>query len=266
MRYSIIVPAWNEAAFIGDSLTRLREAMAAVAARDAAHEGELIVVDNNSTDETAAIAREHGATVVFEPINRIARARNAGAAVAGGDALVFVDADSWCSGQLLGTALDRLAGGRVAGGGSTIAPDRPVTGGARRGLDFWNRIGTTLKLAAGCFVYCRADAFTDVGGFSEKVYAGEEIYLSRALKRWARRHGGLDFEIIEEAPVVTSVRKLDWYSPSQLAAQAALVFIPGALRSKRLCRTWYDGGERPGAQPANAPAESTSATGSRRSG
>ena len=85
-----------------------------------------------------------------------------------------------------------------------------------------------------------------MGGFSEKVYAGEEIYLSRALKRWARRHGGLGFEIIEEAPVVTSVRKLDWYSPSQLAAQAALVFIPGALRSKRLCRTWYDAGERPG--------------------
>ena len=158
---------------------------------------------------------------------------------------MFVDADSWCSERLLGAALDRLAGGRVVGGGSTIAPDRPIEGGARRGLDFWNRIGTTMKLAAGCFVYCRRDAFEDVGGFSEKVYAGEEIFLSRALKRWARRHGGLGFEIIEEAPVVTSVRKLDWYGPGQLAAQAALVFIPGALRSKRLCRTWYDaGGER----------------------
>ena len=249
MRYSIIVPAWNEAAFIGDSLSRIQAAMAACAS---AHQGELIVVDNNSTDETAAIAREHGASVVFEPLNRIARARNAGAAVASGDALVFVDADSWCSGQLLAAALERLAGGRVVGGGSTIAPDRPVAGNARRGLDFWNRIGTTLGLAAGCFVYCRADAFVDVGGFSEKVYAGEEIYLSRALKRWARRHGGLAFEIIEEAPVVTSVRKLDWYSAPQLVAQAALVFIPGALRSKRLCRTWYDTGERAGARSAGS--------------
>jgi len=236
MRYSIVVPAWNEAAFIGTSLVRIRLAMEGVEG----HVGDLIVVDNNSSDATAEIAREEGATVVFEPVNRIARARNAGAREASGDALVFVDADSWCSSELLRAALDRIAGGRVVGGGSTIAPDRPITGAARRGLDFWNRIGTTMKLAAGCFVYCRRDAFEAVGGFSEKVYAGEEIYLSRALKRWARRNGGLTFEIIEEAPVTTSVRKLDWYSPLQLARQAALVFVPGALRSKTLCRTWYD--------------------------
>jgi len=245
MRYSIIVPAWNEAAFIGTSLSRLRAAMEAVADRDGGggHVGALIVVDNNSTDATAEIAREAGATVVFEPINRIARARNAGAKAATGEALVFVDADSWCDAKLLGAALDRLASGRVVGGGSTIAPDRPVDGAARRGLDFWNRVGSTFKLAAGCFVYCRRDAFDAVGGFSDKVYAGEEIFLSRALKRWGRRRG-MRFDIIDEAPVVTSVRKLDWYSPAQLARQAALVFVPGALYSKTLCRTWYDSGTR----------------------
>ena len=235
MRYTIVVPAWNEAEFIGPCVERVRAAMAGVPG----HAGELVVVDNNSTDATAEIARAGGARVVFEPVNRIARARNAGARTADGDALVFVDADSWCDATLLGAALGRLASGEVVGGGSTIAPDRPVTGGARRGLDFWNRIGTTLKLAAGCFVYCRRDAFEAVGGFSDKVYAGEEIFLSRALKRWGRRRG-LAFEVLEEAPVVTSVRKLDWYSPAQLARQTALVLIPGALYSKTLCRTWYD--------------------------
>ena len=244
MRYTIVVPAWNEAAFIGNSLGHIRTAMDEVASGDGAHVGTLVVVDNNSTDRTAEIAREAGATVVFEPVNQIARARNAGARMSTGEALVFVDADSWCSAALLRAALDRLAAGRVVGGGSTIAPDRPIEGGARRGLDFWNRVGTTMKLAAGCFVYCRRDAFDDVGGFSDKVYAGEEIFLSRALKRWGRRRG-LRFEIIEEAPVVTSVRKLDWYSPLQLARQAALVFVPGALYSKTLCRTWYDSGTRP---------------------
>ena len=235
MRYTIVVPAWNEEAFIAASLGRIRTAMDEVRG----HEGELVVVDNNSSDRTAEIAREAGARVVFEPINQIARARNAGARAASGEALVFVDADSWCPTRLLQTALDRLAGGRVVGGGSTIAPDRPVGRSARRGLDFWNRIGTTLKLAAGCFVWCRRDAFEDIGGFSDKVYAGEEIFLSRALKRWGRRRG-LAFEVLEEAPVVTSVRKLDWYSPAQLARQTALVLIPGALYSKTLCRTWYD--------------------------
>jgi len=236
MRYTIVVPAWNEAAFLGASLARIREAMAGVSG----HEGELVVVDNNSSDATPDIARAAGATVVFEPVNQIARARNAGARVATGDALVFVDADSWPPVALLQAALDRLAGGRVVGGGSTIAPDRPVTGGARRGLDFWNRLGSAFKLAAGCFVYCLRDAFEAVGGFSDKVYAGEEIFLSRALKRWGRQNGRLDFDIIDTAPIVTSVRKLDWYSPAQLARQTALVLIPGALYSKTLCRTWYD--------------------------
>ena len=49
---------------------------------------EIIVVDNNSTDNTANLAA--GAQVVFEPINQIGRARNAGAAVAVGDWLLFV--------------------------------------------------------------------------------------------------------------------------------------------------------------------------------
>lgn len=231
----MIIPAWNEAAFIGQSIARISAAMGQVNG----HQGELIVVDNNSSDDTADIARAAGARVVFEGKNQIARARNAGAAAATGDALIFIDADSWCRTELLQASLDGLAAGTVIGGGSTIAPDRPVGAAARRGMNLWNRIGTTFRLAAGCFVYCRRDAFEAVGGFSVRVYAGEEIYLSRALKKLAKRRG-MTFEILEVAPVVTSVRKLDWYSPLQLARQTAIVFIPGALYSKRLCRTWYD--------------------------
>ena len=55
---------------------------------------ELIVCDNNSSDATPAIAAAAGARVVFEPVNQIGRARNAAAAAATGDWLVFVDADS----------------------------------------------------------------------------------------------------------------------------------------------------------------------------
>ena len=248
MRYRLVIPAWNEAALIGRTIAAARAAMDALAA----HAGELVVVDNNSTDRTAEIAREAGATVVFEPVNRIASARNAGARGADAEALVFVDADTRVNPTLLGAALDLLAAGRTVGGGSTIAADRPVSGAARAGLEFWNRIGRTLKLAAGCFVYARRDAFEAVGGFDERVYAGEEIYLSRALKRWGRARG-LDFRVLDVAPIETSTRKLDWYSPAALARQAAVVFVPGALRSKRLTRTWYDdggaAGERRGPPP-----------------
>lgn len=243
MDYSIVVPAWNEAALLPDTLASLTSAMQAPRVAQA-HRGQLIVVDNNSTDATAAIAEAGGATVVFEPVNQIARARNAGAAAATGDALIFVDADSTIDATLLAAALERLERGGCVGGGSIIAADRPVSRAAQLGLDVWNRISVSAGYAAGCFVWCRRDAFEAVGGFSTRVYAGEEIYLSRALKRWARNNvvdgTRLRFEILTVSPVRTSTRKLDWYGPVALARQAALAFVPGALRSKRLMNTWYD--------------------------
>jgi len=242
MHFSLIIPAWNEASFIEHTLVSVSAAIRQIEQRGA-HTGELIVVDNNSTDNTAEIARRCGATVVFEPVNQIARARNRGAESASGQALIFLDADTTCSARLLEHVLGRIHSGNVVGGGSEIAPDRPVPSSAMRGIRFWNGVARTGKLAAGCFVFCRRDAFDAVGGFSDRVYAGEEIFLSRQLKKWGRRNN-MSFEIVNIDPVVTSVRKLDWYSPMQLARQAMLVLIPGAVFSKRLCKTWYDSGER----------------------
>ena len=242
MKYSLIIPAWNEEEFLPDTLMAVQAAMSDLASHSV-HQGKLIVVDNNSNDATAQVAKEHGATVVFEAVNQIARARNRGAAAAEGDALIFLDADSQCSSLLLEHVLDLLSADRTVGGGSTIAPDRPVKGSALRGLKLWNKIALRGGLAAGCFVYCRKDAFDEVGGFNVRVYAGEEIYLSRALKRWGRRHD-MQFHIATVSPVITSVRKLDWYSPLQLVRQVLLVLIPGAVYSKRFCKTWYDSGSR----------------------
>ena len=238
MHFSLIIPAWNESAFIAQTLEKLTVVIVE-AERHGGHRAELIVVDNNSTDNTAEIASSLGATVVFEPVNQIARARNRGAEAASGDVLIFMDADTTCSEKLLNHVLARLATGSVVGGGSTIAPDKPVAGAAMRGIQFWNRISRTANLAAGCFLFCRRDAFDEVGGFSDKLYAGEEIFLSRALKRWGRRHG-MRFEIMTIDAVVTSIRKLEWYSSMQLVRQTMLVLIPGALYSRRLCKIWYD--------------------------
>ncbi len=92
MKLTIVVPAFNEEAYLAATLDSIKAAAAHLRAHSDAGI-ETIVVANNSEDGTAAIAREQGARVVDEPVQGIARARTAGARNAEGEVLVFVDAD-----------------------------------------------------------------------------------------------------------------------------------------------------------------------------
>lgn len=238
MRFSVIIPAWNEEAFLAQTLTSITTVMQRLEGKGV-HRGEIIVVNNNSSDRTADIAKQFGVTVVFEPINQIARARNSGAQQASGESLIFLDADTACGEKLLSRVLEKLASGAIVGGGSTIAADQEVPHFAGRCIQFWNWLSCKASLAAGCFLYCRRDAFDAVGGFNNRVYCGEEIFLSRQLKRWAKQNT-MTFDIVSIEPVITSARKIRWYGPMQLFRQVLLLLIPGGVFSKRLCRTWYD--------------------------
>ena len=232
--YSIIVPAYNEEALLESTLNHLKKAMAGVPLQ-----GEIIVSDNNSTDRTAEIANRLGATVIFEPINQISRARNTGVRVAAGRYLVFVDADTLVPPALLQKALNNLESGHCCGGGASINADAPISLGARWVLEYWNMISRILRLAAGCFIYCRRDDFEACGGFSEKVYATEEIWFSRNLKRAAKPHHR-QFCIITEPRVISSNRKLVWHSQTkQVLLFIALSLFPFFVRYKGLCGFWY---------------------------
>lgn len=233
--YSIIIPAYNEEAYLPHTLASVYAATAGIP-----ETVEVVVVDNNSNDRTAQIARSIGVTVVHEPINQIARARNTGARVAKGRFFVFLDADTTLTSELLGKALKNLASGHIAGGGATVSPDRPLDLSAQRALNFWNGFSRRVNIAAGCFVYCEREAFEAIGGFSERVYASEEIWFSIRMHRWAHRHGKR-FMVIPGWPVVTSIRKLDWFSPARLLISSlTLTLFPIALFSRRLCHVWYD--------------------------
>src|ERR1039457_5777195 len=65
-----------------------------------------------------------GATVLFEPVNQICRARNAGAAAATVDWLVFVDADSRPSTELFADMVKEIRSGNCMAGGATICWDQ----------------------------------------------------------------------------------------------------------------------------------------------
>ena len=239
MKVSFVVPAYNEERLLPATLASLAAGSAAFAARGWAT--ELVVCDNNSSDGTPQVASAAGARVVFEPVNQISRARNAGAGAASGDWLVFVDADSQPSRELLEEVALAIEGGRCVAGGSTVRFETSSLA-AVLPVGLWNGISRALHWAAGSFIFCEAAAFREAGGFSEALYAAEEIDLSRRLKKLARaQHRRV--VILHRHPLLTSSRKLQLYSVrEQLGFMARTIFARGdTLKSAKACYLWYDG-------------------------
>ena len=234
MKLSVVVPAFNEEKLLAATLRRIRAGLHGFDQHGWAT--ELVVCDNNSTDRTARVAHGAGARVVFEPVNQISRARNAGAAAATGDWLLFVDADCSPSPALFDDLRLELERGECAGGGSTVA----VSGAradVRAWVGLWNTLSRALSWAAGSFLFCRAGAFRELGGFSQALYAAEEIDLSRRLKRVGK------MVILHRHPLETSGRKAELYSPREYLAFLLRFVLTGgrSLRRRERCAIWYDG-------------------------
>jgi len=239
VKISIIIPAFNEERLLGESLAQIKSAATAFVQRG--WDVELIVCDNNSTDRTAEIARAAGAIVVFEPVNQIARARNCGALAAGGDWLVFVDADSHPSAELFADVAEQVVSGRCLAGGCTLRLDRRNLP-AEAITWVWNRVSRMRKLLAGSFIFCDAAAFRQIGGFSDKLFVAEELELSQRLRKLAKATGKR-MVILHRHPLVTSARKMHLYSKREhFRFLASVIFTGGrALNSRDAAHLWYDG-------------------------
>jgi glycosyltransferase involved in cell wall biosynthesis len=103
---SFVIPCLNEEASIA---TVVRKAFAKL--EELGVEGEVVVVDNASEDDSAALAREAGARVVEEPRRGYGSAYLAGLDAARGRYLVLSDADDTYDLGALGTFLERLRAG-----------------------------------------------------------------------------------------------------------------------------------------------------------
>jgi glycosyltransferase involved in cell wall biosynthesis len=238
VKISIVVPAFNEERLLGQSLAQMKSAAAAFVRQG--WEVEFIVCDNNSTDRTAEIARKAGARVMFEPVNQIARARNRGAAAATGDWLIFVDADSRPSVELFDEVAGEIASGTCLAGGVTVRLD-DCSRLAKTVNALWNLISRSFHLLAGSFIFCETATFRRLGGFSEELFAGEELELSGRLKQLAGEDGKR-IVILHRHPLATSARKIYLYSFREhfrLMARAA--FDRRVLTSREACHLWYDG-------------------------
>jgi glycosyltransferase involved in cell wall biosynthesis len=190
-KISVVIPAHNEATFLPRVVGAVR------AQQPPGAELEVIVVDDGSTDGTAAIAREAGARVLElpSPSGNPAAARNRGAAAAGGDPLIFLDAD--CipgSGWLASILAAHDRGATVVGGSLDLPPGLPAS--AR--CDYycgWYLVHS--RRPAGDVPHhpppnlsVRRAAFLETSGFTERQpfsYTNEEREWQAELRRRGHR-------------------------------------------------------------------------------
>jgi len=186
MFISVVIPAYNEEKYIGRCLEAL---LTQTYPRD---QFEIIVVDNNSTDRTAAIASGMGAIVIHEPRKGIGQARQTGALAARGEIIASTDADTVVPPNWLERIACRFAAEPDLGG--LYGPVRHIDGS-----DFAKAYMVTVmpllmhvtdRINKPCFsgnnFAVRRDKFMQVGGYNTKLVAAEDVDLSIRMSKITR--------------------------------------------------------------------------------
>jgi len=178
---SIIIPARNEE----ENLPTLLRSLAA----QSVHPGEIIVVDDASTDRTAEVARELGARVFRSlPLPEGWRGKtwacHQGAQAVAGQKLLFLDADTWFEPDGLARVLAEFQAG---GGALSVAPYHAVRDFHEQFSAFFN-----LVMLAG------TGAFTVFGDrYPQRGLLGQFLLIDRAAYQRAGGHEAVKGRILE---------------------------------------------------------------------
>lgn len=168
VRISAVVPAWKASSTLADCLGSLEGQTSPL--------HEIIVVDDDSPDDTASVAEALGARVIRLPRNMgPARARNEGVAAASGDVILFVDSDVVVPGGLVEAVRARFENPAVSAVQTLYTPSCPAQGLVSRYQNFYYhhalarvREESTAIFATWCAAV-RKDLFEMLGGFNTEI-------------------------------------------------------------------------------------------------
>ncbi|MEO3765418.1 glycosyltransferase [Streptomyces sp. B8F3] len=178
---SIVVPAFNEAAYLPRHLPTVLESLKRWQEMSG-QQGEIIVVDNASTDATAEVAKDLGARVVHEQTRNIGKVRNTGADAAQGRYLFFIDADVTIPVEAVPAVVRVLESGQHVGG--AIPPHyAPMRLGARILCWYWDSYRRRHRGAQGVDQFCTAEAFHQLGGYRTDWFMSEDVEFFARLRQ-----------------------------------------------------------------------------------
>lgn len=238
-RISIVVPAHNESRLLPRLLDTIDAARHHYAA--GADQIEVIVADNGSTDDTAAIARARGCVVAPVATRMIAAARNGGAAVATAPILCFVDADMQIHPGTFNAIDAAMQNPRCAGGATGVTMERWSPGIALTYAMILPLVWLT-NMDTGVVLMRRAD-FIAVGGYPEGRHYAEDVALLWKLIRLGRTRGQR-MTRLRAFKSIASVRKFDrygdWHYFWLMPALALGTVRPRFSGSRKARAYWYE--------------------------
>jgi glycosyltransferase involved in cell wall biosynthesis len=241
MRFSVIIPAYNEAKF----LPRLLESIEVAASNysGARDQIEVIVADNDSTDGTAEVAKQHGARVVHVAKRRIAAARNGGARAASGEVLCFIDADSAIHPNTFNEIERVMKAGRYVWGVTGAVPERKSFALLVTHYMFMPMVWLTgLDIGLS---FCRREDWEAVGGYDESRLYAEDVLFPFALRKLGRKRGQR-LTRIPKAKALACTRKFDQFGDwhyFRMLAHAVKSLVTRNWNDEKLAeRYWYNPG------------------------
>jgi len=244
IRFSLVIPAHNEERLLPrllDSVEVAREQW-----RGGSAAIEVIVADNVSTDRTAEIARARGCKVVRVEERRIASVRNGGAAVAGGEILCFIDADSEVHPETFNAIEDSLATGRVVAGATGVRMERWSLGIAVTWALFMPMVWLT-RMDTGV-VFCRKEDFVAIGGYDERRFFAEDVQFLWDLRRIGRKRKQR-LARLRTAKALGSTRKFDshgdWHYLSDLFRLVPKMLWSPSASNDFANKYWYGEQRKP---------------------
>ena len=240
---SIIIPAHNEE-------KNIKRCLDSVFSQESSPELEVIVVDNASSDKTAALVKDNFPEVelVFEPKKGVTVARNRGAGEAKGNVLFFLDADAVIPKDYVKRILAKFQKDKnlilVSGPYSyTIDSNfyirfvlffvyRFLASPAEYFFNRWLNLASSLN--AGNFAVVR-DYFLKAGGFDEKIsFFGDEADLSQRLRKLGKMRFFLDLSID------SSARRFQKEGVLRLCLKYVLNVVWPVLFKKPFTKTYLD--------------------------
>ena len=232
MKLSVVIPAYNEEAYLPKTLSFLNESLSAIS------DAEVIVVDNESTDSTRRMAAGYSARIVDEPEHNIGKVRNTGGESASGDVIVFLDADTIVRPGLFEKIVQVMSDKKCLGGSVKVEYETANRGWVRLFMKSWLFWARFTKMRQGALQFCRKDIFRKLGGYDDTIYVGEDIEFHWRLDKYAQEHGGFT-AFIEVPRVLTSSRRWDKMGVKMLFIGHPVTIFLG-WRVRFLWKDWYE--------------------------